>query len=147
MKKTLFTALILIFICSTSYAQSGYTDQIANNGLLVTSSKSKKNVNVDGTPFINEAFLPIRLTHHEDKNLQARYNAYNGDMEVLDVSKGVVFVLNKNIPDYDVTFIGLDKTYSIFNYIDEDGYISKDFFIKLSTNNKVSLLKKKKYNI
>lgn len=141
MKKILLSLLTIAFISTSSIAQSGYNNQ---NGLLVTASKSKKNINIEGSPFINETFLPIKLTNHEDKNLQARYNGYNGDMEVLDVTKGVVFVLNKNVADYDVTFTGMDKTYSIFNFIDEDGYISKDFFIKISTDSKVSLLKKEK---
>jgi len=145
MKKILFVVALSTFAFNSANAQEliGHDNQLGNNGLMIsTTAKKRTNVNIEGTPFINESFLPIKLTSFEDRNLQARYNGYNGDMEVLDVSQGTVFVLNKNMSDYEVTFIGLDKTYSIFNYIDEDGYISKDFFIKLSTNNNVSLLKK-----
>jgi hypothetical protein len=145
MKKILLASTLSLFIFNNINAQELITqdDQLGANGLMIsTTSKKRKNLNVDGTPYINETFLPIRLTSFENKNLQARYNGYNGDMEVLDVATGDVFVLNKQVDNYEVTFIGDDKTYKIYNYIDEDGYISKEFFIKLMNNNNISLLKK-----
>lgn len=145
MKNILFISFLSLLVSNITNAQvgSGYGDQFAANNVMITSSTTaKKNINIAGSPYINEKYLPISLTSHEDRSLQARYNGFNGDMEVLDVNKGTVFVLNKNLDSYDVTFTSLDKTYKIFKYIDKDGYISNDFFVKVATSNSINLLKK-----
>lgn len=121
----------------------GNVDQIGNQGgLMLSTSKPRTNVDIEGTPYITDNYTPIKLTSFEDKNFQARYNGFNGDMEVLDVDKGKVFVLNKNFNNYEVDFIGLKKTYKVFKYVDESGVLSNDFFVVLTSNNNLKLLKK-----
>jgi hypothetical protein len=119
------------------------TDQISNNSnILSLTPKPRTNVKIDGTPYISESYFPIKLTSFEDRNFQARYNGVNGDMEVLDIDKGQVFILNKNFSNYEVNFIGLNKKYKVFEYVGEDGILSNDFFIVLTSNNNLKLLKK-----
>ena len=141
--KNSFLTLTCLFFFIASNAQSGYADQLsADNNMLSMKPKGRTNVNIEGTPYIIEKFQPITLTGQGEKNFQGRYNAYNGDMEVLDVKKGVVFVLNKNMTNYDVNFKTQRKTYKSFEHKTEDGKVAHGFFVKLSDNNGVSLLKK-----
>lgn len=147
MKNIIIAGLLLSFCFNISVAQDEYVtdlNQIGNTGgsLMLSTAKPRTNINVEGSPYITESYFPIKLTSFEDRNFQARYNGYNGDMEVLDVDKGNVFVLNKNFNNYEVDFIGLNKTYKVFKYVDENGILSNDFFIVLTSNNNLKLLKK-----
>lgn len=141
---------LLAFIFSNAiFAQGlvgdGFNDQISDNtGIISIAPATKKNVNIEGTPYINDNFLPVKITSFEDKNFQARFNAYNGDMEVLDITSGTVYVLNKSIKNYNVTFIGTNTSYSVYQHIDEDGYVTNAFFITLTSNNGLTLIKKEK---
>jgi hypothetical protein len=147
MKKILIASFALLFCLNITTAQEEYVtdlNQIGNTGgsLMISSAKPRTNINVEGTPYITESYFPIKLTSFEERNFQARYNGYNGDMEVLDVDKGSVFVLNKNFNNYQVDFVGLNKTYKVFKYVDESGVLSNDFFVVLASNNNLKLLKK-----
>ncbi|OIQ29436.1 MAG: hypothetical protein BM564_07015 [Bacteroidetes bacterium MedPE-SWsnd-G2] len=146
MKNFLLCAALAIFSSVDSNAQGlvGNSDQIGNSGGLITTSTRKKNVNIDGSPFVNESYLPIELTTFEDRNFKGRYNAYNGDMEVLDDENGKVFVLDKAMDNYVVKFIGLNKAYKVYSYIDDDGYIESDFFITLREDEKVTFLQRER---
>jgi hypothetical protein len=143
MNKLLLPFLFLgNLIIAQSVVGDGFGDQIAGSNILATTAKPKTNINIEGTPYITENYTPIKLTSFEERNFQARYNAFNGDMEVLDVDNGKVFVLNKNFNNYQVDFIGLNKTYKVFKYIDENGIASESFFVVLTSNNNLKLLKK-----
>ncbi len=147
MKNILIASLLMSFCFNISTAQEEYVadiNQIGNTGgsLMLSTAKPRTNINVEGTPYITESYFPIKLTSFEERNFQARYNGYNGDMEVLDVDKGSVFVLNKNFNNYKVDFIGLNKTYKVFKYVDDSGVLSNDFFVVLTSNNNLKLLKK-----
>lgn len=139
--------VLLVFnnqsILAQDNGESGYSDQLASNGsMLMTRGTKKKKVNVEGTPYINEEYLPITISGQNNKNLKAKYNAYNGDMEVLDQAQGVAYVLNKRMTNYDVNFIGQNKVYRSFQYIESGGNTTNDFFVKLTANDKVNLLRK-----
>lgn len=146
MKKALYFILLALLTCNASFSQdspSGYNDQLSASGSMLTAKKASRNtIKIGGTPYINEKFLPIKISGQEDKDFQGRYNGYNGDMEVLDVSKGTVFVLNRYLTNYDVEFIGLNKIYRCYKFKSDDGKPINGFFIKLSENNGIGLLKK-----
>ena len=143
MKHSLFT-LICLFSFIVVFAQSGFNDQLAadNNNMLSVKKTTRSNVKIKGTPYILEKFLPIIISGQEDKDFQGRYNGFNGDMEVLDVAEGTIFVLNRYLTNYDVEFTGLNKTYRCYKFKSEDGSLIYGFFVKLFENNGVSLLKK-----
>jgi len=141
--KNLFLSLTCLFSFLTTNAQSGFVDQLsAENSMLTMKPKDRTNVNIEGTPYITEKFQPITISGQEENNFQGRYNGYNGDMEVLDVKKGIVFVLNKLMTNYDVNFVAQRKIYRSYKRKTEDGGLVNDFFVKLSDNNNMSLLKK-----
>ena len=138
---------LLFFLCLFSFeitnAQSGISDQLsADNNMLTIKKKSRTDINIKGTPYIVEKFLPIEISGQEEKNFHGRYNGFNGDMEVLDVNEGTVFVLNRYLTNYDVKFTGLNKTYRCYKFISNDEGTVNGFFVKLSENNRISLLKK-----
>lgn len=147
MKNILIASFTVLFCFNLSIAQEEYVadiNQIGNTGgsLMLSTAKPRTNINIEGSPYITQSYIPIKLTTFEDRNFQARYNGFNGDMEVLDVEKGNVFVLNKNFNNYEVDFVGLNKTYKVFKYVDESGVLSNDFFVVLTSNNNLKLLKK-----
>jgi len=140
--KNLFLSLTCLF-SFLAYSQSGFSDQIApDNNILTVKKTTRSNVTVKGTPYIIEKFMPIKISGQEDKSFHGRYNGFNGDMEVLDVGKGIVFVLNRYLTNYDVKFIGLNKTYRCYKFKSDDGSTVNGFFVKLSGNNGLSLLRK-----
>lgn len=146
MKNAFYTILLCLLTIHASYSQdspSGYNDQLSARGSILTTKKaSRSKVKVKGTPYIIEKFLPIKISGQEEKNFQGRYNGYNGDMEVLDVNEGTVFVLNRYLTNYDVMFTGLNKTYRCYKFNSDDGSTINGFFVKLSENKGLSLLKK-----
>lgn len=147
MKNILILPLLALFCFNFSTAQEEYVgdiNQIGSTGgsLMLSTAKPRTNVNVEGTPYVTENYFPVKLTSFEDRNFQARYNGYNGDMEVLDVDKGSVFVLNKNFNNYEVDFVGQNKIYKVFKYVGQNEVLSNDFFVVLTSNNNLKLLKK-----
>jgi hypothetical protein len=141
--KNLILSLTCLFSFLAANAQSGFVDQLsADNSMLSMKPKDRTNVNIEGTPYIIEEFQPLTISGQKDKTFQGRYNGYNGDMEVLDVKKGVVFVLNKYMTNYDVNFMAQRKIYKSYKHKTEDGKVANGFFVRLSENNGVSLLKK-----
>lgn len=139
-----FLAFILSF--SFSYSQeavgNGFDDQIGSGSFMISTSSSRKNVKVEGTPYINDQFLPVTITSFEDKVFKGRYNAFNGDFEVIDDTSGKSFVLNRTMENYEVAFVGTNTTYILLKHIHESGEVTNDFFVKLTSNNDNLLLKK-----
>lgn len=143
MKRTLLIALCYLSFANVT-AQSGFNDQLAagNNNMLSVKKTNRNNVKVKGTPYIIEQFQPITISGQSDKVFQGRYNGFNGDMEVLDVKKGVVFVLNRLMTNYDVNFTGQRKIYRSYKFRSDEGSIDHGFFVTLVSDDDVSLLKK-----
>ncbi len=116
-----------------------------SSGYLITKNKIDDG-KIDGTPYVSEVFLPAKITSEatssvEDKVLYLRYNAVNGEFEVQGVGEKV-YVINKYRRDITVKFVGLNKTYQNFGYL-EGGNENHSYFINLSDiDSKVKLLKK-----
>ena len=139
-----FLTLILVF--NFSYSQeavgNGFDDQIGSGSFMISTSSSRKNVKVEGSPYVNDQFLPITITSFENKVFKGRYNAFNGDFEVMDDATGKSFVLNRAMENYEVKFVGTNLTYIILKHIHESGEVTNDFFVKLTASNYNYLLKK-----
>jgi hypothetical protein len=148
MKKIVLSSLFSVGLIGLINSQ-----EIAGNQNIVTGSSgyliTKNKVDdgkIDGTPYVSETFLPAKITSEatssvEDKVLYLRYNAVNGEFEVQGVDEKV-YVINKYRRDITVKFVGLNKTYQNFGYL-EDGNENYSYFINLSdVDSKVKLLKK-----
>ena len=149
MRKIILSILLASITAVAIYSQEivGNQNIIVNNSTAYLITKNKvDDGRIDGTPYVSEAFLPAKIISKatssvEDKVLYLRYNAVNGEFEVQGVDEKV-YVINKYRRDITVKFVGLNKTYQNFGYL-EDGNENFSYFINLSNeNSKVKLLKK-----
>ena len=139
MKKGIFL-FIGVMSMFTINAQNINVD-IATERNLMSKNVSNK-VNADGSPYINDNFASIRITQYKDRLFNARYNAYNGEMEVR-IEDNKVIALDNN-SDYEVIFTSDNKTYRTVNYVTDQDYAKKGFLVVISENDKYSLFKEEK---
>lgn len=133
-----FTVLMLTFFCISAYSQKTDSEQTLTHRTTVTSFdlRSKELV---GSIYINENFLPAKLSNSPDQYL-IRYNAYQDEMEVEKNGKSYQLVKNLN---YSIDFEGINKSYQVYNYEEKNETVS-GFFVVLYKGEKLSLLLKEK---
>ncbi|HEY9168936.1 MAG TPA: hypothetical protein VIN72_05575 [Lutibacter sp.] len=133
-----FTVLMLIFLSISAYSQKTDSEQTLVHRTSVTSFdlRSKELV---GSIYINENFLPAKLSSGQDQYL-ARYNAYQDEMEVQKNGNG--YHLSKNL-NYSIDFEGTNKSYQVYNYEEKSKKMS-GFFVVLYKGDNISLLLKEK---
>ena len=133
--------ILLILICNVSYAQHSDVEHMYFDAKSLTSIdlRSKK---LMGTSYINEEFLPAKISNNEIFNL-IRYNAYLDEMEV-EIG-GKAFYLPKTTI-YSINFVGSNKEYLIANY-NESGIEKRGFFVLLTSGDNVTLLKQEKIKL
>ncbi len=132
--KTLFL-IPFLFVVNFSNAQT--VDATRDLTLLKSLMNPSPKVDAEGSPYINEAFLPIKITLFKSKIFGARYNAYNGEMEVIIDKDESPIVLNKDNEPYEVTFTTLNKTYTYLEKTEKT-----DFFVIVNNLKNITLLKK-----
>ena len=100
--KTFYITFITI-IFSTAHTFGQYLGY--DGSYQVFKTINKKNLtdfkDVEGSPYIQDSYLPVKLMGHENKEYQGRYNAYSGEMEIKDANK-LVALDNRN--HFDVLF-------------------------------------------
>lgn len=145
--KFLLTTILSISLLIPLHAQeaggSAYGNQFSATGsTFVIQKVSAKDESIEGSPYLTDAYSPITIsTEKNKKQLQARYNAFTGDMEILNKENGASYVLNRKITNYDVIFQASKKVYRSYKHRTENGGLNHDFFLVLSDGN-ISLLKK-----
>ncbi|MCC1483027.1 hypothetical protein [Winogradskyella immobilis] len=135
-KITLITGLILggfNFI----YAQGVTSIDVATEKLRMSADASKR-IDAQGSPYVNEAFLPIKIKG-QNNIFTGRYNAYNGEMEI-NLGTKIIALDVKN--DYEVIFTQTNKIYKTYYYLTKDGVSKKGFLAVVSENDSFSLLKR-----
>jgi hypothetical protein len=144
--------LILFIYCFNSasaqwvLSHSNFNIYEYSNELIDISNKSVKlESKIEGSPYINDAFLPIKFAAFGDKTYNARFNAYNSTMEVIPALGETPILLTKNNKDLEITFSTLNKTYHTYEYFDKEPKV--DFFVNVLILDKVSLLKKEQIKL
>ena len=100
-----------------------------------------------GSPYINSKYTNIKIRTFENMVFSGRYNANNGNMEVITREGAMPIALDIEKRDYEVTFLNTKKTYKSFKYKNKKGVYKKDFFVDVSpSKNGISLLKKEYIN-
>lgn len=94
---------------------------------------------VDGSPYICDSFNPAYIKQYKDKIYSARFNAYNGEMEITVNNKIMALDVNSDI---EITFSLLNKTYKSVKYPTDKGESRNEFLVLLVENEKLSLYKK-----
>ena len=105
--KKISIGLVLCSLFSVIKAQNVNVDMVTESNLMSKNISSK--VIAEGSPYINEKFSQIRITQYKARVFNARYNAYNGEMEVM-TNDNKVIALDNNV-DFEVTFTTPKKIY------------------------------------
>ena len=133
-----YTVITLLLLSLSGYSQKTDSEQTLVHRTSITSFdlRSKELV---GSIYINEDFLPAKLSNSQDQYLM-RYNAYLDEMEV--EKNGNAYHLSKNL-NYSINFEGINKTYQVYNYLEKKETVP-GFFVVLYSGDNISLLIKEK---
>ena len=94
-------------------------------------------VDVEGSPYMEDAFLPAML-YPDEKLYLARYNAKDDEIEV-NLGENGILVLDNSRRDYKMVFKDSGLTYLTLH---GDGIRLSGYFIEVSSADKVSVYKK-----
>ncbi|MBC2843461.1 hypothetical protein [Winogradskyella flava] len=134
------TLLAIILIGSLSIEAQNYNVAIRDmqNIMDINSAVNiKERLDVEGSPYVQDKFEPIKLKGLEAK-VSAKYNAYLGQMHLKAGEE--VISLNVN-SDYEVKFIGQNKTYRTFSYKSLARKSERGFLVVIKETDKFQLLK------
>ena len=136
--KNIYLLLSLLFVAH------GHSQDELNTQTLVQSSNQlytfdRSDKSIQGTPYMDKVFEPARVSSEITKIFYVRYNLVNDEMEVKNENEEV-HAINKSILNITVTFLKNNKTYQVFNYLEEDDSSSNGYFILLSNINAKSKL-------
>ena len=116
MKKNIIAFSLLV--ASLHYSQVKTELEVFHNSrgdaFHVTNTNFKAYSGIDGTPYINEKFMPISVEGYNSKLPDVRYNAYEDEMEFMQDNK-LNYVIKSG--DMRIQFITGNKTYFLTNYI------------------------------
>ena len=143
--KLLNVALLSLFFFQLSFSQTlKYADGTSQNmSNIFVNVNSNQNSSVKGSKYLNEVFISTKISSMPDQVFGVRYNIYDDEME-FQGADNTVYALNKNNDSVKITFTATNESYTIFNYIDEDGRQKKGYFIKLNNEGENLILKKHK---
>ncbi|MCK7589819.1 hypothetical protein M0G43_04465 [Subsaxibacter sp. CAU 1640] len=146
MKKTLLGILLTIFLCNTNWAQGEMGGrQIVNDGFILT-TPTQVNARVEGSPYITEDYVPARISVFENKIFAVKYDALLDEILVKKEqgTESEAYALPKNgRQDISITLLSDNKTYQIFDYVNDTSEQSTGFFILLNSPiASIKLLKK-----
>lgn len=133
-----YAVITLLLLRISGYSQIQDNNQDLLQGKTLTSFDFRSNELV-GSIYVNEEFLLAKLSNREDQYLM-RYNAYQDEMEFKKGDK--IFNLSKNL-NYLINFQGINKTYQVYNYIENKESVP-GFFVVLYNGDNISLLTKEK---
>lgn len=144
MKKIyLISALFLLPIISI-YGQEILAGQLGGtrNAGLISTTPIVLNEYVEGSPYINEKYLPASVSASEGDVFYVRYNAMRDEFEVKGANNAA-YSLNRYRRDIVVEILPLRKQYQVFGYYDENRNENFGYFVYLSNSNANAVLLKK----
>jgi len=142
-KKIMRKVFLALFILTTNLSFSQFKD------LKLRSLKNTPTVKASGSAYLNESFSPIIIKTDQDATIKVngRYNAYNGDIEIVKPPSSRPLALDITDTNYEITFTNSGKIYKSYTYINENEKKESGFFVVTYRSNKtMSLYKKEKIN-
>lgn len=145
--------LISIFFC-INYTSAQFVLSHSNFNIYeytnalsdIAHNSSTLNSEIEGSPYIIDAFLPIKFpAFGDDKLYSARFNAYDSSLEVIPSIGEKPIAITKNNKDLEFTFVTLNKTYRTYEY--DDNGLKIDFFVNVLILDNISLLKKERIKL
>jgi hypothetical protein len=142
--KLLFVILILPIVSAFPQQEliGGQSIGGSRVNLLIDVSPVVLNESVEGTPYINEKFLPATISASDGDVFYVRYNAMNDEFEVKG-DKNKAYALNRYRRDIVVEILPLKKTYQVIGFYDEEKNENFGYFLYLSNPKAKTVLFKK----
>lgn len=137
MKKIVLCTLWAVVSTVTSLAQTPTSNRSALEQLSISPDRSKI-TDAQGSPYIDENFLSLKISGYDNHIYKGRYNAYNGEMEV---DLGTKIIALDNTKTYEVTFTQTNKVYKTYSYQAENGNSKNGFLVIVDETEVHSLLK------
>lgn len=142
MKKILFLFATLIFSFNC-FSQVTLPKEIRNIGDQIEfdnmqSSDGSRYVNIKGTPYLTEFFVPATI-YPDDDLFFVKYNAVDDEIEV-KLSATKTIILDNSFKKYTIIFKENNEKFVTLN---EVGKNKPNYFIELKKTNSISLYKKK----
>ncbi len=132
------------------FIQTGFSQDLLNSQTLVTSNTGliyeidRSDKTIQGSPYVDEVFLPARVKADIEQIFNARYNAVTDEVEV-ETEKNTVQAINKLLPGITVVFLKDNKIYKGMTYFNEEGQSVTGYLIPITTENaNVKLFSKEK---
>ena len=140
--------ILLLFFCTAGYSQQNITFADGRGAFQANSSNfitidNDNTIDVEGSKYIQENYIPATISVYSGYKFNVRYNAYDDDMEV-EGKDNKSFALNKGEKNLEVTFLNTNTTYSLYTYTNKENKTIAGYFQKLTSGEKVTLLKKEK---
>ena len=110
--------------------------------LLIDVTPVVTNEFVEGSPYINEKFLPAAISASEGDVFYVRYNAVNDEFEVKG-EHNKAYALNRYRRDIVIEILPLKKTYQVVGYYDDNQNENFGYFLYASDPNAETVLLKK----
>ncbi len=136
MKIKILSLVIFLAASNLSWAQGEIGGrQIVNDAFILT-SPTDKNVKVEGSPYVTEDYMPARISTFDNKIFEVKYDAVLDEILVKtdEGGKSEAYALPKNgRQDISIILISGNKTYQIFDYVNDDSEKTSGFFVLLSS--------------
>ncbi|MDF0715080.1 hypothetical protein PY092_02870 [Muricauda sp. 334s03] len=140
--KNLFFFLVVAILPLAVVAQNITPDVVRTVDVNLQVQKNRGEVydtyvGVDGSPYMNDDFMPAML-YPDEKLYLARYNAKDDEIEV-QLAEDKILVLDNSRRDYKMVFRDSDLTYTtLYN----QGEKMSGFYVEVVTTDRISVYKK-----
>lgn len=148
MKNKILILAIILSTANMAWSQGEIGGrQIVNDGFILT-SPTEINARVEGSPYTTKDYLPARISTFDNKIFSVKYDAVLDEILVKTDDGGTseAYALPKNgRQDISITLLSGNKTYQIFDYVNEDSEKTSGFFVLLSSSaGPIKFLKKER---
>lgn len=143
-KFLLLITLSLTSFCSELTAQSAGSNQaLMEGGVAFLQTYDSKDRSAIGTPYLNEKFIPAKISIDNSKVYSVRYNAYSDEFEV-KMAEDNIQTLNKAVENITITMVSTKELYGALNYTDSKTGLDRGYFVFLTPDNENAKLYLKK---
>ena len=136
-KNIILIAVIVLGLINFSYSQGATSIDVATEKLRMSADASKP-IDAQGSPYVDDNFLPVKVKGFDNQIFTGRFNAYNGEMEVNLGTK--IIALDKSSA-YEVIFTQSNKVYRTFSYQTEKGVSKNGFLAVVDESEDFAILK------
>jgi hypothetical protein len=147
MNKTLLILGFVVLAFNWGFAQNVMDGSFGNLGdfSFISIPAVKANNNIKGSPYVTEEYLPAKISVLKNRIYRVRYNALMDEIVVKGEDDATYGLDKHGRKDITITMLSSNKTYQVFNYLDDRNYETIGYFIHMThPDSNIKLLKKER---